>query len=130
MMNKRNRTVYAFGVILVMIAGLLSRKYVELLPQWLNTYLGDSLWALMIFLGLAMLFTKKKTKTIILFTLLFCYGIECSQLYHAPWIEALRQNTIGHLILGYGFLWSDLVAYTIGAGVGALVDRCILTILK
>ncbi len=113
-----------------MIAGLLSRKYVELLPQWLNTYLGDSLWALMIFLGLAMLFTKKKTKTIILFTLLFCYGIECSQLYHAPWIEALRQNTIGHLILGYGFLWSDLVAYTIGAGVGALVDRCILTILK
>ncbi|WP_348983054.1 hypothetical protein [Desulfosporosinus sp. I2] len=30
---------------------------------------------------------------------------------------------IGGLVLGYGFLWSDLVSYTVGIGVGILIER-------
>lgn len=45
---------------------------------------------------------------------MFFYGIELSQLYHALWIDAIRNTTLGGLIIGFGFLWSDLVCYTIG----------------
>ncbi len=40
--------------------------------------------------------------------------VEISQLYQDPWINNIRNTLIGHLILGKGFLWSDLLAYTIG----------------
>ena len=41
-------------------------------------------------------------------------AVELSQLYHAPWIDSIRQTTLGGLILGFGFLWSDLACYAVG----------------
>lgn len=92
------------------------------LPHLLNDYLGDALWALMIFVGFGFLFPKIETKKLAFISLIFCYGIEISQLYHAPWIDNIRATTIGGLVLGYGFLWSDVVAYTIGVGIGMLCE--------
>ncbi|MEC1172420.1 DUF2809 domain-containing protein, partial [Bacillus paralicheniformis] len=40
-------------------------------------------------------------------------------LYHAPWIDAIRAVPLGGLILGYGFLCSDLLAYVLGISAGA-----------
>ncbi len=34
----------------------------------------------------------------------------------------IRQTTLGGLILGFGFLWSDLVCYALGVELGVLVD--------
>lgn len=49
---------------------------------------------------------------------LICFGLgvadELLQLYHAPWIEAVRQTRIGGLMLGFGFLWSDIICYAAG----------------
>ena len=126
---KRNRIVYLGLTILVMILGLLSRK-INSLPYILEKYSGDCLWALMIFLLFAFVFNKKDIKFITILSLLFCYGIEISQLYHAPWIDAIRNTTLGGLILGFGFLWSDILCYTIGIIVGVVLDRIILTRLK
>jgi hypothetical protein len=47
-------------------------------------------------------------------------AVELSQLNHAPWIESIRQTTVGGLILGFGFLWSDLACYAVGVGLGVL----------
>lgn len=126
---KRNRIVYLGLTILVMILGLLSRK-INSLSYILEKYSGDCLWALMIFLLFAFVFNKKDIKFITILSLLFCYGIEISQLYHAPWIDAIRNTTLGGLILGFGFLWSDILCYTIGIIVGVVLDRIILTRLK
>ncbi|MGR5910200.1 ribosomal maturation YjgA family protein [Bacillus pacificus] len=117
---KRNRLLYATFTILVIILGLSSRKFAFALPALLNNYLGDALWALMIFIGFGFLFPKIEMKKLALISLMFCYGIEVSQLYHAEWIDSIRATTLGGLVLGYGFLWSDLVAYTIGVGIGFL----------
>ncbi|MGC1717640.1 MAG: DUF2809 domain-containing protein [Isosphaeraceae bacterium] len=43
-------------------------------------------------------------------------------MYHAPWIDSIRQTTLGGLILGFGFLWSDLACYAVGVVLGVLVD--------
>ncbi|PEW51212.1 hypothetical protein COJ17_03010 [Bacillus thuringiensis] len=122
MNTKRNRVVYALFTIVVIILGLSSRKFAFALPHLLNDYLGDALWALMIFTGFGFLFPKTETKKLAFISLMFCYGIEASQLYHAEWIDSIRATTLGGLVLGYGFLWSDVVAYTIGVGVGILCE--------
>lgn len=122
MNTKRNRVVYALFTIVIIILGLSSRKFAFALPHLLNDYLGDALWALMIFTGFGFLFPKTETKKLAFTSLMFCYGIEVSQLYHAEWIDSIRATTLGGLVLGYGFLWSDVVAYTIGVGVGILCE--------
>jgi hypothetical protein len=48
--------------------------------------------------------------------------IEVSQLYHASWIDSVRHTTIGGLIQGFGFLWSDLACYAVGVGLGATIE--------
>ena len=102
-----------------MLLGLLSRK-IEGLPEIISLYSEDILWALMVFLLFAFLFNKKSTIFIISWAIIFSYSIEISQLYHAPWIDSIRNTTLGGLILGFGFLWSDLVCYTIGIIIGII----------
>lgn len=122
MMYKRSRLHYLFLVFAVMVCGLFSRKFAFVFPGVVNAYLGDALWALMIFVGFGFVFSQFESKRIALFSVLFCYFIECTQLYHAPWIDSIRGTTLGGLVLGYGFLWSDLIAYTIGILFGVILE--------
>lgn len=121
-----SRHPLTYGALTVFIAalGLLSRTaYITaLLPGIINAYLGDALWAAMIFTGLGCLFGNIRTKTSAILSLSFCYLIECSQLYHAPWIDAIRSSTLGGLILGWQFVWSDIFAYTVGVCAAALLE--------
>lgn len=52
MNTQRNRLLYVVFTIIVIILGLSSRKFAFALPDLLNDYLGDALWALMILLDL------------------------------------------------------------------------------
>ncbi len=52
----------------------------------------------------------------------FSFCIELSQLYHAEWIDAIRQYRIIALIIGHGFLWSDLICYFVGIIAGAFLE--------
>jgi hypothetical protein len=122
MYSNRNRFIYAPAVIVVIIAGLLSRKFSYLFPEIINNYLGDALWAVMIYGVIACIFKNRAIKWVALCSLLFCYSIEISQLYHAPWIDTIRNTRLGGLVLGFGFLWTDLLAYAIGIGFAMLVE--------
>lgn len=115
---KRNRIIYALSLIATVAAGLASRRFSIHLPLWVNTYLGDALWALMVFIILGLLFRRKSSLWIACLALAFSFSIEFSQLYHAAWIDHLRHTRIGGLVLGFGFLWSDLACYTLGIGFG------------
>ncbi|MDL2030947.1 DUF2809 domain-containing protein [Bacillus subtilis] len=127
---KRNRWIYAVFTILIIGLGLGSRAYSSVLPDTLNTYLGDSLWAAMIFTGCGFLFRKLKTMITGIISLSFCFAIEFSQLYHAEWIDQIRDTSLGGLVLGYGFLWSDIEAYTIGIAACAAIELLVLGIKK
>jgi hypothetical protein len=119
---QRNRKIYLLLIPFVMGLGILSRKFSNLLPDIINTYLGDAIWAAMIYVMMAFVFSQKLPKQIAIFSLLFCYAIELSQLYQAPWINAIRDTTLGALVLGSGFLWSDLLAYALGVGMALVVE--------
>jgi hypothetical protein len=52
----------------------------------------------------------------------FCLFVELSQLYQGDWLNGIRGTKMGALVLGSGFLWSDLVAYLLGALMGGVID--------
>jgi len=95
---------------------------VDQLPKLVNLYLGDALWALLIFLIMGFIFNKLASFHLSIVALLFCYLTEISQLYHASWIDEIRSTTIGGLVLGFGFLWSDILAYSLGISAGYLIE--------
>jgi len=130
MWTKRDAFTYCCLVITVMILGLSTRHFSFYFPSWINLYLGDALWALMVFFLWGLLFRTRQTSWITLRALLFTFSIEVSQLYQSQWINSLRTTRLGGLILGYGFLWSDLIAYSIGIGVGVLFERVMLSHAK
>ncbi|MEZ0004782.1 hypothetical protein ABH942_000125 [Flavobacterium sp. 28YEA47A] len=86
-------------------------------------FIGDMLYAIMIYFIMHFLFPKAATKIIALVSLLVCYVIETLQLYQAHWIVNIRSTTIGHLVLGQGFLWSDILAYTFGIGIVFIIEN-------
>jgi len=113
---------YLGSATVVVGLGLASRRYGAHLPPFLATYAGDTLWALLVFLGISALAPHARLRYRSGFALAISYLVEVSQLYHAPWIDAIRQTALGGLVLGFGFLRTDLVCYTAGIALGAAVD--------
>ena len=118
----RNRICQALALAVVILAGLGSRSdwAGAHLPAFVGTYAGDTLWGLMVFLGLGLLFPRGRTAVLATVALTISFGVEASQLYQAEWLNGLRATRLGALILGAGFLWSDLLCYTVGILLGAV----------
>ncbi len=121
----RKRRIYLFLVIIIILTGLASRSYPGLFPHFLAQYLGDTLWAATAYFVLCAVFPSIKIQTAGFISLLFSFFIEISQLYHAPWIDSVRANRFAALILGAGFLWSDLICYTAGILFAVLIDAAL-----
>ncbi len=115
----RWRLAYALFIAVVIPLGLGSRSRHVPLPPFVAAYAGDTLWALVVFLGFGFLLPRLATRRVAVLALGFAFLIEISQLYHAPWIDALRRTLPGQLVLGDTFAWSDLACYTVGVAVGA-----------
>ncbi len=116
------RVKYVVVTIFIMIMGLLSRKYMNIFPKTIAPFVGDMLWAMMVYFGLRFLIPKLKlTKTLIL-AIIFSFSIEISQLYQADWINNIRSTTLGGLVLGHGFLFEDLISYSLGIVIGCILD--------
>jgi hypothetical protein len=122
----RNRLLYC-GITLAVIAiGLASRRFPMMLPAAAGKYPGDVLWTMMVFFGLAVIWPRLGVMRLNAGALVISYAVEFSQLYQAPWINAVRAHPLGHLVLGSTFNWPDLAAYTIGALLAMLLDLAIL----
>lgn len=84
--------------------------------------LGDALWAAMIFwlLGIVAPMSKVAARGAVAYAV--CVLVEVSQLFHSSGLDAMRETTMGHLVLGNGFDARDLLAYALGTGVAVLID--------
>lgn len=121
--SARHRGWVLATIALTVAAGLASRTFPWLLPAGLGSYPGDALWALLVFLCLAFGWPRASGAKLAWSALAIAYAVELAQLYQAPWIDALRATTPGHLVLGQGFDPVDLLAYAIGVGAGYAADR-------
>ncbi|WP_211747787.1 DUF2809 domain-containing protein [Paenibacillus sp. Marseille-Q4541] len=111
------RIIIGMTCILIIMLGLTFRS----IP-----FIGDFLWAVLIFFLFSFVFLHVPRLYKLWIPLLFCYVIEFSQLYHAPWINMLREDAFLQLILGHGFFGvSDLVAYTLAIVISYIVSGLI-----
>ncbi len=118
----RTRITFFLCAVAVTVVGLASRRYQAVLPEFVGEYAGDTLWALMLFLLVSTLLAGRIVMSRVTISLVLAFLVEISQLYHAPWIDSIRNTTLGGLVLGFGFLWTDLVCYTVGILIGALAE--------
>ena len=117
------RLNYFILILFVIILGILSRK-ISVIPL----FIGDVLYAVLIYFGLRFLFIHLKTYKTFLLSLLFCFSIETLQLAQMDWLIGLRKTTLGHYILGQGFLWLDLLCYIFGTLMAFIIDwKCFKT---
>jgi Protein of unknown function (DUF2809) len=120
--RRRNPVLWLAMIALASFLDIGSRRYAHALPGFIATYAGDTLWALAAFLGFGLVLPRASTLRVALLAITFSVLIETSQLYHAPWIDSIRHTTLGGLILGFSFVWSDLVCYAVGVGLGVCAE--------
>lgn len=119
----RHRICY-FILLLIIIALGLATRYVTLgLPTIFNLYLGNALWGLMVFVLWGFILNNKSSWQVAAVAALFAIIVEMSQLYQAPWFDAIRNTTLGGLILGHTFDLMDIICYLAGIAVGFLSEK-------
>lgn len=106
---KRNIIISLIGIAVLIPLGLCSRQFNSIPNET-----GDALWAMMVFCIWRIILHKKKLTTIAIVSLISSYLVELSQLITWSFLVEFRKTFIGHIMLGQGFLWIDLLAYTIG----------------
>jgi hypothetical protein len=119
----RDRRIVLACVAVSIVLGLASRRYGSALPAFVTEYAGDTLWAVMVYWLLATFFRSSGAPGLFIGTIGIAFAVEASQLGRTPWLDALRADGFGALVLGSGFVWSDLVCYVAGACIAVVVDR-------
>nr|WP_276322380.1 DUF2809 domain-containing protein [Cohnella luojiensis] len=119
----RSRVYYGFAIVITIILGISSREFSSFLPKFVSENFGDGLWASMVYLGFRVLLVRKSLTSALWMSVVFCCGVEFSQLYQADWINEFRSTLPGSLVLGKGFLIADFARYGVGLMTAYLVDR-------
>ena len=118
----RRRRVTAALLALTLALGLASRRYRDVLPRVIGEYAGDTLWATALFFALRLVRPATRSHVIAGATLAIAFAVELSQLVHTPWLDGFRHRPGVGLVLGYGFVPSDLVCYAAGVALAWTID--------
>ncbi|MBP3965141.1 DUF2809 domain-containing protein [Paenibacillus lignilyticus] len=113
----KRRIYYFIAALVLIVLGLSVRHFGDRLSNFVADHAGDALWAGMIYAGCRACLVRQRASLAAGISFLFCMAVECSQLYQADWIHALRSTVIGGLVLGQGFLAIDLLRYTVGIAI-------------
>ncbi len=125
----RVRASYVAAALATIAVGLVVHTRGAALGPVARDVLGDALWASMVVWWAGALAPHARLATRSAAAYVICAGVELSQLFHAPALDAVRATRAGHLVLGSSFDPRDLAAYAlgvVGAALfeGAVVARC------
>ena len=85
---KNERCIYLAVTFAIMVLGLASRKYDDVLPEFIAEYSGDTLWAAMVYWGIRFLFPSISIVKSVVISLLFSYCIA----YHIRPEKTMSKN--------------------------------------
>lgn len=111
----RTRILLALPVVVAL--GLASRHPAA--PHVVHLFVGDALYATLVYLLVRFVAPGSRIGPAAWVALGVCVAVEVSQLWHPAWLDAVRAMRPGALVLGRGFLWSDLGCYAVGVALGA-----------
>ena len=87
----------------------------------IRPYVGDYLVVILIYCFVRA-FIKAKPLTVAIGVLLFSYLIETLQYFNFLELIGLKKNRLAKIVLGHGFEWIDLIAYTLGIATVLLME--------
>jgi hypothetical protein len=124
-MKFRSRARYGALALAMIVAGLVVHLTPVPLGDATRDITGDALWAAMMFgwVGAVAPDARLAIRSVSAFAI--CAVVETSQLIHTPSLDAARETTIGHLVLGSGFDPRDFLAYAMGIAAAALLEGAI-----
>jgi hypothetical protein len=122
----RRRAAFVALACATIAVGLIVHFHGGALGPVARDVLGDALWAMMIAWWAGALAPRARLAVRSMGAYAVCAGVEVSQLYHAPALDAARATTMGHLVLGSGFDPRDLAAYGAGVALAALLESMAL----
>jgi Protein of unknown function (DUF2809) len=110
---------YFFLALLIFLVEVFIAVYVR--DRFIRPYGGDFLVVIMLYFGVRA-FSKAKPWKIAISVLLFACMIEIGQYLHLVDRLGLSSNTLAKTVIGYGFEWWDILAYTLGVVSVFVVD--------
>lgn len=122
-MSTRSRLFYAASAVLIIALGLFLRSRFCPLGPFLVKYGGDALWAALIYVLIRFCQPSMNAFKSAVVASGFAIAVELSQLYHEPWLDAIRVHRLGALVLGSTFNLPDIPAYAVGIAIATLGDR-------
>jgi hypothetical protein len=90
----------------------------------IRPHVGDFLVVILIYCFVRA-FLNLSVGKIALFVLLFSYTVETLQYFKIIEILGLQRFTVARVVIGTGFSWIDIIAYTFGVGFILLVEKII-----
>lgn len=120
------RTIYFLLLPIILGAGLFSRTEMIDSTSIYGTYGGDTLWTVMVYFVLRLLFPNFSPAQTCIASIAYSFLTELSQMLKYDFLLQLRSTRLGALILGHGFLWSDLACYLLGAMIAFGVDLILM----
>lgn len=103
------RKIRLFLLVGAIALGLISRM--PFVPKSVYPYAGDFFYGMMMSFLMGLAFISFSRAENFKAAFLLCCLIEISQLNQSETLNYLRSFRIGALVLGRGFLWSDLLCY-------------------
>lgn len=111
---------YFLLTVLFFIIEVLIALYVR--DAIIRPYGGDFLVVMLIYFFVKT-FVPLENLTIAIGVLLFAYTIEVLQYFDIVTILGLRGNRLAEIVIGTGFSWWDMLAYTLGMFVVYVLDN-------
>ena len=124
--ERRSRVIFRAALCLcIIVCGLALRGYgLHLgLSAFVVKYGGSLLWGTMVYFLVALAASNLSRHSIALIAVVIAICVELFRLVHAPWLDEFRLTLPGALLLGRVFSSWNVLAYGVGIGFGALLDR-------
>ncbi len=118
-----NKKFFFFTITLFIIEVLIA-LYVR--DNFVRPYVGDYLVVMLIYCGIRT-FIKASVIKIAIGVLLFSYLIEVLQYFRLVDRLGLQDNIVAKTVIGYGFEWKDILAYTLGIITVLILERKAIT---
>ena len=114
------RLGYFVLTLLMLIVELLIALYVH--DRIIRPYIGDVLVVILIYC-FCRSFLRVPVKPLAFGVLLFAFLIELLQYFQIVRVLGLQDSKIARTVIGVGFEWLDLVAYTVGFVLVLVVEK-------
>ncbi|PIS27783.1 MAG: DUF2809 domain-containing protein [Candidatus Marinimicrobia bacterium CG08_land_8_20_14_0_20_45_22] len=112
---------YFLTILIILVItpiGFATKSYEGIGERWMHNYGGAILYEIFWCLILFLVFQKLRPYLNALYVFISTSILEIAQLWHPPFLVAIRSTYLGRTILGTTFVWVDFLYYLIGSLIG------------